>query len=51
MINAKSTDVIRIEVDEPNGRAVTLTGEQWLAIFDIYKQYMTEKDEPITWVR
>jgi len=51
MINAKSTDVIRIEVDEPNGRSVTLTGEQWINIFDMYKKHMIEEDEPITWVR
>jgi hypothetical protein len=38
MINAKTTDLIRIEVDEINGRAVTLTGEQWLKIFDAYNQ-------------
>ena len=38
MINAKSTDVIRIEVDKPNGRAVTLTGEQWINIFDMYNE-------------
>jgi hypothetical protein len=55
MINAKSTDMIRIEANEPNGRSVTLTGEQWLNIFNMYKKCMTmdsyylyEEDELIT---
>lgn len=44
MITVKTTDTIRIELDEPNGRSVTLTGAQWLAIFDAYKQQVKELD-------
>jgi len=39
MINAKITDLIRIEDDRINGRSVTLTGEQWINIFDMYKKF------------
>lgn len=45
MITVKTTDLIRIELDEPNGRSVTLTGAQWLAIFDLYKNVWLESTE------
>jgi len=37
MINCKDSDTIRIELDVPNGKSVTLTGLQWLQIYECYK--------------
>lgn len=38
MINANHTDTIRISRDVPNGKSVTLTGAQWLQIYENYKR-------------
>jgi len=37
-INATHEDQIRISFDFKNGRSVTLTGTQWLSIYDKWKE-------------